>query len=62
MSPFTHLVIHMIIGPEHDLLHISPGTKLDLLYFGTQIPLSKFSSIKQIVMSMGLTIGVTLLY
>ena len=36
-----HLVILLIVGPEHSLVHKSSGTILELSYFGTKIPLSK---------------------
>ena len=61
MNPVIHLVIRMIIGTEHSLVHISAGMTLEFSYFGRKRPLSNCSCRKQTGISMCLTLGVTLL-
>ena len=61
INPVIHLVLQLIIGPEHGLVHISSGITLELSYFGTKRPLSNYSSIKQTGIPMCLTLVVTLL-
>ena len=62
MNPVIHLLLWLIIGPEHGLVHIYADMTLDLSYFGIKIPLSNCSCRKWIGISMCLTLGVTLLY
>ena len=61
MNPAIHLVLRLITGPEHGLVHISSGMTLGFSYFGIKIPLSNLSSRKQTGISMCLTLGVTIL-
>ena len=61
MNPVIHLVLQLIIGPEHGLVHISSRMTLDLSYFGTKTPLSDCPFRKQTRMSMCLTLVLTLL-
>ena len=61
MNPVIHLVLRLIIGPEHGLVHISSGMTLDFSYFGRKRLLSNFSCRKQTGISMCLTLGVTIL-
>ena len=39
LNPVIHLLLQLIIGPEHDLVHISSGMTLELSYLGTKRPL-----------------------
>ena len=57
MNPVIHLVLRLIIVPEHGLVQMSSGMTLDLSYFGTKIPLSNCYCIKKTVISMCLTLG-----
>ena len=33
MNPVIHLLLRLIIGPEHELVHISAGMTLELSHF-----------------------------
>ena len=61
MNPVINLLLCLIIGPEHGLVHISAGMTLEFSYFGTKIPLSNYSCRNHILMSMCLTLRVTIL-
>ena len=61
MNTVIHLLLRMIIGPEHVLVHISAGMTLEFSYLGRKRPLSNFSGRKQTGISICLTLGVTLL-
>ena len=61
MNTVIHLVIRLIIGPGHGLMHTSSGMTLELSYFGIKRPLSNFYCRKQTGISMCLTMGVALL-
>ena len=54
-----HLVLQLIIGPEHTLVHMYVGITLDISYSRTKKTLSHFSCIKQAGIIMCLTVGVT---
>ena len=60
MNPVIHLVLRLIIGPEHGLVHISTGRTLEFSYVGRKSPFKNCSIIKQTVISMCSTIGVTI--
>ena len=55
------MLLRLIIGTGHVLVHISYGMTLDLSYFGIKRPL-KNSRRNQTVISMCLTLGETILY
>ena len=38
LNPVTHLVLRMIIVPEHSLVHIPSEMTLDFSYFGKKMP------------------------
>ena len=61
MNPFIYLLLQLIIGPKHGLVHISSGITLDFSYFGIKRPLSNFSCRKQTGILTCLTIGVNIL-
>ena len=61
MNPVIHLVLLLIIGPEHGFVHISAGMTLDFSYFGRKRPLSNCYCRKQTGISICLTLGVTIL-
>ena len=61
MSPVIHLVLQVIIGPEHGLVDISTRMTLDFSYFGRKRPLSNFSCRNQTGITLCLTLGVTIL-
>ena len=56
-----YLVLQLIIGPEHGLVHIYTGMKIDFSCFGIKIPLLYCSFRNQTGMSICLTLGVTVL-
>ena len=61
MNPVIHLVLRLIIGLDHGLVHISDGMILDFSYFIIKRLLSNISSRKQTGISIYLALGVTLL-
>ena len=61
MKPVIHLVLRLIIEPEHGILHIYACITLDLSYFGIKRRLSKISCRNQTGIKMCLTLGVTVL-
>ena len=61
MNPVIDLLLLLIIGPVHGLVHISAGTTLNFSYLGRKRPLSNFSRRKQTGISMCLTLVVIIL-
>ena len=60
MNPVIHLVLQLIIGTDHGLVHMSTGMNLYKSYLVIKRPLSNCSVRKKTGMSMCLTLGVTI--